>query len=304
MDHSPSTVLCDPLSGFSCILSSTRHQHGTITHLADLPPPSSQYLTVNERWRQVDSFVQRFWSPNDGFSSHHHASHELTYGEVTSLGVRQLAYEMGISDITAASSLDRGTVPWDTHRIHNDCQSSKEHNNDIIFFDLGSGVGRLVTQMYMDQPSRVTRSVGVELALNRHEIGERALEGIIQELYHNDGEFGSDGEDFGMLSSLSLPPPIELIHGDALTIDLSCATHVYMSSLCFPDEVLLALQEKLLQYPSIQVVAALNRLDLLAHGQNNDWREREVPIQMSWGPSTAKIYERSHLATLKECCKC
>jgi hypothetical protein len=66
-----------------------------------------------------------------------------------------------------------------------------------------------------------------------------------------------------------------------------------MSSLCFPKEVLLKLQEKVLILPKIEVVAALNRLNLLWL-RKGEWKEREIPIQMTWGPSTAKIYTKTH----------
>jgi hypothetical protein len=99
--------------------------------------------------------------------------------------------------------------------------------------------------------------------------------------------------------TITLDSPIELIHGDAvqyLQTTNEPITHVFMSSLFFPHHVLLALQQLLLEMPSIKMVAALNRLDLFeqssSSSSSSSWQETDVPIQMSWGRGVVKIYHR------------
>jgi Histone methylation protein DOT1 len=307
-EFSPFVVGCDPLSSFQCLVSQGYHARKDMTYLADMlpppPPPMSGRDDNNDDHRErVDAIMQTYWRPNDGFfgssSSIMTAAVEnkeydddhaaLTYGEVTSLGCRQLAYAMNI-------------------------HQSSSNNSDVVFVDLGSGVGRLVTQMYLDHYPfhRIQKAVGVELSQERHDIGIRALQSIIeQELVvvrmrrtNNHIEIMSTTTTTES-SPTELPQSsssytvsniaIELIWGDAVEYLQSTKgdgiTHVYMSSLCFPDHVLEKLQRLLLQSSSLQVVAALNRLDLF-HQDSATWQETEVPIQMSWGPGVVKVYHR------------
>ena len=283
--------LCDPVTSFKCLVSSGRLER-RITYVADILPDSGSCKHNREIWDWNDSILNRFWSPEDGIarnlledgsdSGNHLDSYSrpLTYGEVTPLGVRQLAYEMGIADCeNQASDVD------------------EDGESGIVFYDLGSGVGRLVTQMYIDQPNRVAKAVGIELAEDRHKIGDIALEGIIAEGKYMAENFQSPYEDDTDMIDMSTKTKafrIQLIHGDVLDVDIDPeTTHVYISSLCFPVNVLLALQKKLLRLPNLRVVAALNRLDLI-HKLDGEqfWEERDVFIQMSWGDSMAKIYRK------------
>lgn len=287
--------VCDPAKSFNCLVSSGRFEKG-ITYVADTLPESASCRQDSEAWARNDYILNRYWFPEDGVERElsepgadvdnrlDSQSQHLTYGEVTPLGVRQLAYEMGITDCAKQSS-----------DIEN---SSMSDNSDIVFYDMGSGVGRLVTQMYIDQPDRVARAVGIELAEERHRIGSLALEGILLgEQYMSENFYSPLEDDMDTTDTQTKYVleafPIQLIHGDVLeeTID-PATTHVYISSLCFPKNVLLALQEKLLQLPNIRVIAALNRLDRIHELGKEEWEERDTFIQMSWGDSMAKIYHK------------
>ena len=274
--------VCDPANSFDCIVSSGRFERG-ITFVADTLPESASCKINSQAWAFNDYILSRYWSPEDGVDRElsepstdgDNQISQLTYGEVTPLGVRQLASEMGIIDCNS--------------------ESSKNSKRDVVFYDMGSGVGRLVTQMYFDQPDRVARAIGIELAEERHTIGSIALEGILSEEKYMSENFHSPFEDDEDTSSKSVSEafPIQLVHGDVLNEDIDPATtHVYISSLCFPKDVLLVLQEKLLRLPNIRVVAALNRLDLLHELGKEQWEERDTFIQMSWGDSMAKIYHK------------
>lgn len=283
----------------------------------------------------------------------HHRRRALTYGEVTPLGVRQLAHEMGMNacGCTCGNQRDNDDDDGDVHDAMKGGGGGTDGDNgdgdDIIFFDLGSGVGRLVTQIVLDSNSGsnsnsnsssrshgscriIKRAVGVELSQERHEIAVRALSNIrsnyeshggYYEYCHHDStdtagggdNFGDDGPRDGdplpvgaapapaaaATTSYDRPPVvsqlldrIELVHGDVLDVDLGLATHVFVSSLCFPDSTLEGVQTMIHDAaPNVKVVAALNRLDVLS--SSPAWSDgRDVPIQMSWGPGLATVYFR------------
>uniref|UniRef100_A0A7S4AB02 Histone H3-K79 methyltransferase n=1 Tax=Pseudo-nitzschia australis TaxID=44445 RepID=A0A7S4AB02_9STRA len=288
-------VVCDPVASFNCLVSSGRGDQ-EFTHLVDVLPVTAHCGFNLERWCRSDLILSRYWTPKDGIDDiffqddsgdgNHYKSerHHLTYGEVTPLGVRQLAYEMGIA------KCDDGE--YQTSLFGN---GNTENNNDddgIVFYDLGSGVGRLVTQIYMDQPDRVIKAIGVELAEERHKTGTNALNGIMEEEYlFGAGTFDGTAKYNDGISTAQFS--IQLIHGDATEVDLdSATTHVFISSLCLPKSVLLTIQEKLLHLPKIRVIAALNRLDMMHQLGEEKWHERDAPIQMSWGAGTAKLYHK------------
>jgi hypothetical protein len=305
VNQEPYNNLCDPVSSFSCLVSSSR-QYQETTHLVDIPP--ANFKCNIEEWNRNDWILSRYWSPDDGVDSSFGSgsslfSHQLTYGEVTPLGVRQLAHGMDISFANCNDDDDEND-----NNLKRSLEKNKNADDDgeIIFYDLGSGVGRLVTQIYIDQPDRITKAIGIELAKDRHDIGIKALDGIIQEQLLYSNNINNNNKDGTLLqapdydnnnkddtkSILTTQFPVQLIHGDVVEKDLlDSTTHVYISSLCFPENVLIAVQEKLIRLPHIRVIAALNRLDLI-YQQKEEWEERDVFVQMSWGAGTVKIYHK------------
>jgi hypothetical protein len=217
----------------------------TITNLADIPPHAGP--DVQDAWRQTDALIATYWSSGDGFDGNE--GKEFTYGEVTGVGARQLAEEMGISS------------------------ASKNGEGGVIFYDLGSGVARLVVQMIFDNPATIHKSVGVELSKERHDVASSALSRIRSSEYKTD-----------------LLRKVELANADALEYNFSDATHIFISSLCFPRQVLEELQDIILTLDDVLVVAALNRLDRLE--SSSAWEVRDVPFQMTWGAGLGKIYRK------------
>ncbi|KAL3920357.1 MAG: hypothetical protein SGARI_006963 [Bacillariaceae sp.] len=173
-----------------------------------------------------------------------------TYGEITTLGTRQLLQAM---DLFAAT------------------KNKEENNNDIHFFDLGSGVGKLVTQVAMElgggqydgsnsnssNNNRSVRTTGVGLSPTRHEAAERAQEELRQ-VFHKKVPKETTGYQFLQDAQNN----VKLIQGDLFQVDLSCATHIYVASLCFPPTLMKALETKLIQEctsKNLQYVATLKR---------------------------------------------
>ena len=329
---------CDPAVdvGFACLVvdrgrRQQRRKDGGMTYLSDVLPPvmttgcDDADDTEGLLWERNDGLLGRYWSAGDGFGGDHLpggsnggvGDRALTYGEVTPLGVRQLARAMGISGCG-----DNGNGGDTTAK------------RDVHFVDLGSGTGKIVAQMYLDQPHRVAGATGIELDGDRHSIGTAALENLLRsepDILGPDRTPAAPTHDAEAEAAALLiteeeeaaPPVVRLVRGNLLDTELDPATtHVFLSSLCFPEEVLGAIQERLLRndsVPNLRVVAALNRLDAMTRTTattattkdknenetddqtNNDgggggqrWEERSVPIQTSWGDALARIYHRRY----------
>ncbi len=169
-----------------------------------------------------------------------------TYGEVTVRGARQLFHFMDLYN-----------------RNH-------EKENKVEFWDLGSGVGRLVVQSFIEVPL-LSRAVGMELCPSRHGMALRARSSVL---------------DIVKTESSSL----DFIQGDILdTSNTITATHIYVASLCFTAEMMHSLAYILLSEnncPNIEVVASLQPIPFAG---------KKVPacrleyVEMSWTPGQGSV---------------
>jgi len=160
-----------------------------------------------------------------------------TYGEITSLGARQLFGVMGLLD----------------------CPQQKQELPPIHFFDLGSGTGKLVGQVILELPhDRVISATGIELSPSRHESAIRAKETLMRlpgaandwsKFTKFDDGYRSNNDIGDSLSQevirRSKNSKLELIEGDLFDADISTATHIYVASLCFPHNLMVRLEERL-----------------------------------------------------------
>mmetsp|Transcript_12724 Transcript_12724/g.44191 ORF Transcript_12724/g.44191 Transcript_12724/m.44191 type:complete len:253 (-) Transcript_12724:232-990(-) len=85
------------------------------------------------------------------------------------------------------------------------------------FYDLGSGMGRLVLQAHLEWGCK--RSVGVELSGERHRKGVKARARLESEI--------------------DTARELELVHGNLLELDCSAATVVYLACTCWDREFML-----------------------------------------------------------------
>ena len=222
-------------------------------------------LQALEDVREVDGLLDTCWRRFDGIVDEDEEAfvdmHDLpghtarpsegsrasAYGEVTRAGARQLFVEMGLPDAKAC-----------------------------CFVDLGSGVGRLVAQAWLEQG--VDRAIGVELAPTRHAAALRAWSRL--------RESGS-----ALVRPQGAP---EFVLCSMLETDLSCATHVYVASLCMSDELLDQLWVRLrAEAPALEVVATLrafraaplrpeDRSEIETSSAEIEMRSAE--IEMTWTP--------------------
>ena len=199
-------------------------------HLAMMAPLPSSHAEFKKR-AEVDSVLVKLWQDADGFDAtpsekslvddeppldpYKVQPKPSTYGEITSLGARQLFHHMGLLNTM-----------------------SKTY--DVVFVDLGSGAGKLVVQAYLEL-ERLRRAVGIEAVPSRHDAAVRAREKLVKtrEVALANGS-------------------LELVQGDLFEMDLSDATHVYAASLCFTDDMMDRLTQKLAtEAPRLRCAATL-----------------------------------------------
>lgn len=145
------------------------------------------------------------------------------YGEVTPSGARQLFQAMGLANEKAAGA---------------------------VFYDLGSGAGRLVAQAWLELPD--ARAVGIELAPTRHAAAVRSWRSVVAE--------SPELWQLGRSPLLQEEGGPEFRLGSMLETDLGDATHVYVSSVCFGKELMEALWSRLAtSAPALKTVATLKR---------------------------------------------
>lgn len=214
----------------------------TMTMVADVPTPLRSGESVEKR-RTVEEMLDFYWKGTDAYKEK--AGREYTYGEITAEGVRQLLQSMGLGNDDTAD----------------------------VFYDAGSGVGRLVAQLYLEH--RALNVIGVELSKQRHDMAVESW----QRLQESVGESTEQ---------------VRFLNEDVLETDFSDATHIYLSSLCFPRDVIDAIQVKLITCAdagNLRVVAALSDLTLLEHSENQRWAKHQKEIRMTWGGSRVRIYK-------------
>jgi SAM-dependent methyltransferase len=93
-----------------------------------------------------------------------------------------------------------------------------------VFYDLGSGIGRMTVKMYLDSP--VKKSVGIELSPTRHHY---ALN-IKKELENH--------------QKLQKDRLLDFCNEDIVMSTIDDATILYCASTCFSNELMQALTEK------------------------------------------------------------
>lgn len=203
----------------SVFIVSVRFAHGD-SSVTDLLLKHSGCEGKESIHEELDCAVRHLYGSHRAGFDEDDKSRELTYGEITVLGVQQFidAVPQGLS-------------------------------SDDVFFDLGSGVGKSVFQVYLTTDAN--RASGVELAESRHQYGVQAL----STLRSISPEATSDAESQLVLNGREL----SLMHGDVLTADISRGTVFFVSSLAFPDFVLRGVAERFASQMPPGTVAAFSQ---------------------------------------------
>ena len=252
----------------------------TTPPMMDVPTnaPSEQRLAISNlldsNWEEYEGYEipshekEAVLDPINTISdgNDHQQFDAFTYGEITELGARQLFYSMNLY----------GNNP-------------KENNNNnqhqpILFYDLGCGVGKLVIQAYLEIP-RLVQTVGVELAPSRYRVAKDTWKSI-QSLATQIRNMGRQPYDAS----------VDLQQGDLHDTNLSMATHIYVASLCFSDDMMERLGEKIsLEAKALQCIATLKEFP--SRFERNLGKPKVSYVEMSWTrPYGAQVYFYSPLA--------
>jgi len=173
-----------------------------------------------------------------------------TYGEVTTSSVRAIVASMGIS--TARDS--------------------------VIFMDLGSGVGKFITQAYLEWPE-VVESSGIELSVSRSNEARQAWHWLL-----TDGHVQALCGTIKDVSEHS--HAVKFLQGDFFHADVGNVTHMYISSVCFNDGMLYKLSHKLSrEAKQMLMIASLRQFPSGVVGFEAAGR---VDVDMSWTHGSGK----------------
>lgn len=146
-----------------------------------------------------------------------------------------------------------------------------------IFYDLGSGVGKMAVQVYLNTP--VKKVVGVELSPTRHAKAEKVIRRCMQS------------------NLMEKDRTLTLCHGDMLELDINDATIIYMCSTCYPPELLEQLVIKFSQLqPGARIISLKELPNYTQHGLEF---VKEVRLPMTWSRedgSPVYIYRRMNLS--------
>jgi SAM-dependent methyltransferase len=183
-----------------------------------------------------------------------------TYGEITQLGARQLFSYMKLrSDISTLQSSNKK-------------MESINDETKISFVDLGCGTGRLLVQAYLELPT-VCNFLGIELSKARYSMAAYAW----KELQDNATVVRHEGD--------AVNATLQFLHGDLFDLDVSAATHIYVASLCFTDNMMIRLGDKLIQEgKSLQCIATLKPFPLQCNNALGGEPIRQY-VEMTWTKS-------------------
>ena len=144
-------------------------------------------------------------------------------------------------------------------------------NQDDVFYDLGSGSGKVVTQFFLQ--TKAKKNTGIELVPFRHNIAKQ-IKNKLQKTFPD--KFSSQ--------------QLQFINGDILTQDLTDATIVYMCSTCFSNELLQKITNKLNESNNIRAIITLKELPTLHKKLKN---KQIINTPCTWAKNTtAYVYTK------------
>lgn len=141
-----------------------------------------------------------------------------------------------------------------------------------VLYDLGSGVGKVCVQAYLDYPFK--KVVGIELSKKRFDGAMDVLETLTQE------------------GRIDPKRTLEFINEDFTKVTISDATVIYMCSTCYSAELMAKLGEKFAKLnPGLQVITLKSMPDYEKYGLE---LTKEYKLPMTWskdsGGSPVYVY--------------
>jgi len=148
---------------------------------------------------------------------------------------------------------------------------------DDVFYDLGSGVSRLVAEAGVVGGAR--RSVGVELSTNRHDLACAGLRNVADVMTSG-------------FPAITKRRQLEARRADILQANLSDATAVFVNNLCFRDEFNTALAKKLSKQLKQGARIASSKELKMSSDSNRLTPNGQIEVEVSWKPlQTLYLYK-------------
>jgi hypothetical protein len=139
-----------------------------------------------------------------------------------------------------------------------------------VFFDLGSGLGKVVIQVFLN--SAVKESCGIEIIPELYQKSHLAA----QKVQHELPDFYLGGRKLTFLL------------GSFLDISLATASVVLIGSPCFSQDILYPLGKIIDSMPSIHSVLTLRPIGTLKHFSF----KKVIRIECSWDTALCYVYKR------------
>lgn len=144
---------------------------------------------------------------------------------------------------------------------------------DDIFLDLGSGKGKIVTQVFLN--SCVKEAKGIEILPHLHQVATHTADRLITEL----PEFFSGNRK------------LTFIQEDFFQTSLTGSTLAYLGSTCFNQSMLHQLGALINQTPSIHTVLTLRPMYFLKRFQ----LQQILRVECSWDSALCYVYKAPSL---------
>lgn len=139
-----------------------------------------------------------------------------------------------------------------------------------VFVDLGSGAGKLALQVFLN--TSVHEVVGVEVVPAFHEQAMQAVRIICDDLSQIDGN----------------ERKLTFLAGDFFLLPLPAVSVVFINSVCFTQDMLIALCKMINAMPAVRLVLTLRPLQHL----RDLIFKKAVKVECSWDSALCYIYEK------------
>lgn len=199
---------------------------------------------------------------------------DTLYNENPNIGF-QISDEESALVIEAGGAPTYGEITWDSAvTLLNDPDLNLQESD--IFYDLGSGVGKLCIMAYLISP--VTKSIGIELAECRFIEAEKAKKSLKKSITAS-------------LKKKLRGKKIIFRKNNILTAPFEDATVIYMCSTCY-EPMMKPLMERFAQLPN-----GVRIISLKALPEHPDIQQiKELTLPMTWKPAgtLVHIYKIEH----------
>jgi hypothetical protein len=138
-----------------------------------------------------------------------------------------------------------------------------------VFVDLGSGLGKMVLQVYLQ--TAVNKVYGIELLPDLHAKAILAAKKVQHDL-----------------SCFTSERKLTFLCGDFFKIDFQMATIVFINAICFGQDILMKLGQIINTIPSIHTIITLRPIDNLQHL----FLKKTVYVEGSWDSALCYIYQK------------